>query len=154
MLPATLCNGYTHSYFKLQSGVNCETIVRNCTNMFITSAINDWSPFLLCTALAILLAVWYWSRSQFVRLINAIPGPKCLPFLGNLLDLNAGYDGNPLFLLFNQLCPIAIISFSFRAFQEIYLWLDSKVWRYVSHLVNILLSVCYYWVTGAVTGIR
>ncbi|KAK4025942.1 hypothetical protein OUZ56_014974 [Daphnia magna] len=60
--------------------------------MFITFAINNWSPLLFCTALAILLAVWYWSRSQFVRLINAIPGPKCLPFLGNLLDLNAGYD--------------------------------------------------------------
>ncbi|KZS12269.1 Uncharacterized protein APZ42_022337 [Daphnia magna] len=69
------------------------TVKRLCEpNMFITFAINNWSPLLFCTALAILLAVWYWSRSQFVRLINAIPGPKYLPFLGNLLDLNAGYD--------------------------------------------------------------
>ena len=39
--------------------------------------------------LAFLLAVWYllWSQSRFVRLINALPGPKTLPILGNALDL-------------------------------------------------------------------
>nr|CAH0101008.1 unnamed protein product [Daphnia galeata] len=44
--------------------------------------------------LAFLLAVyyWVWSRSRFVRLINAIPGPKALPLLGNVLDLNVNHD--------------------------------------------------------------
>ncbi|XP_057367005.1 cytochrome P450 4C1-like [Daphnia carinata] len=31
---------------------------------------------------------WKWSRSRTVKLINAIPGPKPLPLLGNLLDLD------------------------------------------------------------------
>ncbi|XP_057368149.1 cytochrome P450 4c3-like [Daphnia carinata] len=61
--------------------------------MFAVGA-TEWSPRLFCTTIAVLLAVWYWSwsRSRFVRLINAIPGPKGLPFLGNLFDVNIGYD--------------------------------------------------------------
>ncbi|XP_046640780.1 cytochrome P450 4c3-like isoform X2 [Daphnia pulicaria] len=47
-----------------------------------------WSPFSLAvTALAGMLAgyYWVWSRSRFVRLIDALPGPKPLPMLGNIL---------------------------------------------------------------------
>ncbi|XP_046636786.1 cytochrome P450 4c3-like [Daphnia pulicaria] len=47
-----------------------------------------WSPLsLIMTALAGLLAgyYWVWTRSRFVRLIDALPGPKPLPLLGNLL---------------------------------------------------------------------
>ncbi|XP_046450540.1 cytochrome P450 4C1-like [Daphnia pulex] len=49
-----------------------------------------WSPSLLAmTTLAGLLAgyYWVWSRSRFVRLIDALPGPKTFPLLGNVLDL-------------------------------------------------------------------
>lgn len=62
--------------------------------MFITSTI-EWSPLYFWSALIILLTTWYWTwtQSRFVRLINAIPGPKHLPLLGNLLDLGFSYDG-------------------------------------------------------------
>ncbi|XP_046450539.1 cytochrome P450 4C1-like isoform X2 [Daphnia pulex] len=49
-----------------------------------------WSPLsLIMTTLVGLLAgyYWVWSRSRFVRLIDALPGPKPLPVLGNILDL-------------------------------------------------------------------
>jgi cytochrome P450 family 4 len=49
-----------------------------------------WSPFSLAmTALAGLLGgyYWVWSRTRFVRLIDALPGPKTLPLLGNILEL-------------------------------------------------------------------
>ncbi|EFX88345.1 hypothetical protein DAPPUDRAFT_311474 [Daphnia pulex] len=50
-----------------------------------------WNPssLLAMTALVGLLAGYYcvWSRSRFVRLIDALPGPKTLPLLGNILDL-------------------------------------------------------------------
>ncbi|XP_046450545.1 cytochrome P450 4g15-like isoform X2 [Daphnia pulex] len=41
------------------------------------------------TALAGLIGgyYWVWSRSRFVRLIDALPGPNPLPLLGNLLHL-------------------------------------------------------------------
>jgi hypothetical protein len=41
------------------------------------------------TALAGLLGgyYWVWSRTRFVRLIDALPGPKTLPLLGNILEL-------------------------------------------------------------------
>nr|CAH0098902.1 unnamed protein product [Daphnia galeata] len=46
-------------------------------------------PTIFILIFAFLLAVWYllWSQSRFVRLINALPGPKTLPILGNALDL-------------------------------------------------------------------
>ncbi|XP_046632819.1 cytochrome P450 4c3-like isoform X2 [Daphnia pulicaria] len=52
-----------------------------------------WSPF-IGSLLASLLVVyyWIWSRSRFVRLINAVPGPDCLPILGNVLALNVPND--------------------------------------------------------------
>ncbi|KAI9563273.1 hypothetical protein GHT06_010731 [Daphnia sinensis] len=45
------------------------------------------SVWLILPAIAIFY-YWKWSRSRTVRLLNAIPGPKALPVLGNLLDLN------------------------------------------------------------------
>jgi cytochrome P450 family 4 len=39
---------------------------------------------------------WVWSKSRFVRLVNAIPGPNALPLLGNILELNVDHDGNVL----------------------------------------------------------
>lgn len=61
--------------------------------MFIGSWIG-YGPF-FCSLLVILLIgyYWTWSRSRFVRLINALPGPDALPFLGNFMDLNVDHDG-------------------------------------------------------------
>ncbi|XP_046448962.1 cytochrome P450 4c3-like isoform X2 [Daphnia pulex] len=53
----------------------------------------DWFPpmwLLLVTTLV--FYYWTWSQSRVVRLINAIPGPKSLPLLGNLLDLDVYND--------------------------------------------------------------
>ncbi|XP_046640760.1 cytochrome P450 4c3-like [Daphnia pulicaria] len=60
--------------------------------MFIGSWIG-YGPF-FCSLLVILLIgyYWTWSRSRFVRLINALPGPDALPFLGNFMDLNVDHD--------------------------------------------------------------
>lgn len=41
----------------------------------------------------LVLLYWKWTRSRFVRLINALPGPKAWPLLGNFLDLNVDHDG-------------------------------------------------------------
>ncbi|XP_032792206.2 cytochrome P450 4c3 isoform X1 [Daphnia magna] len=52
-----------------------------------------FSP-MIGSLLASLLAVYYfaWCRSRFVRLIDALPGPKTYPFLGNILELNVAHD--------------------------------------------------------------
>jgi cytochrome P450 family 4 len=63
----------------------------------ISWSATGWSPFsLVMTALAGMLSTyyWVWSRSRFVRLINALPGPKPLPMLGNIIYLaNFSLDG-------------------------------------------------------------
>ncbi|KAI9559852.1 hypothetical protein GHT06_013859 [Daphnia sinensis] len=53
-----------------------------------------WNPPFLGSLLAFLVTIsyWLWSRSRFVRLVNALPGPKALPLLGNVLDLNVPHD--------------------------------------------------------------
>lgn len=53
-----------------------------------------WGPF-TWTILTIVLVVyyWMWSQSRTVKLVNALPGPDFLPFLGNFLDFNVDLDG-------------------------------------------------------------
>ncbi|XP_057365312.1 cytochrome P450 4C1-like [Daphnia carinata] len=53
-----------------------------------------WNPSFLSMLLVFLVTVlyWMWSRSRFVRLVNALPGPKALPLLGNVFELNISND--------------------------------------------------------------
>jgi cytochrome P450 family 4 len=53
----------------------------------------DWFPPMgLLLVVSLVFYYWTWSQSRDVRLINAIPGPKSLPLLGNLLDLDVYND--------------------------------------------------------------
>lgn len=56
------------------------------------------SALALCWCLLLLaLLIYYlvWSQSRFVKLIDAIPGPRAYPILGNLLDVaNVDHDGD------------------------------------------------------------
>ncbi|KAI9563275.1 hypothetical protein GHT06_010733 [Daphnia sinensis] len=49
------------------------------------------SIWLILPAIAIFY-YWKWSRSRTVRLINAIPGLKPLPLLGNILHMDGNHD--------------------------------------------------------------
>ncbi|XP_057367277.1 cytochrome P450 4c3-like [Daphnia carinata] len=83
-----------------------------------------WGSF-TWTVLTVLLIVYYrmWSQSRTVRLINALPGPNYLPFLGNFLDLNISLDEylqllhfdwikkyGPIFRVWGGFRPVAVIS--------------------------------------------
>jgi hypothetical protein len=56
----------------------------------------DWGSLVFKWLLLVAIPVVYynlWSRSTFVQLVNAIPGPRPIPFLGNVLDLYVDRDG-------------------------------------------------------------
>jgi len=56
----------------------------------------DWGSLIFKWLLLVTIPViyyWLWSRSTFVQLVNAIPGPPSIPFLGNVLDLYVDRDG-------------------------------------------------------------
>ncbi|XP_046449670.1 cytochrome P450 4c3-like [Daphnia pulex] len=59
------------------------------------SAWTDWGSLVFKWLLLVAIPVvyyWIWSRSTFVQLVNAIPGPRPIPFLGNVLDLYVDRD--------------------------------------------------------------
>jgi hypothetical protein len=64
----------------------------------------DWSdwfpPMWLLLVVSLVFYYWTWSQSRVVRLINAIPGPKSLPLLGNILDLDVYNDSRPMSFFF------------------------------------------------------
>lgn len=66
------------------------------TDVFMLASYSwiGWAPF-TWTILTVLMVVyyWMWSQSRTVRLVNALPGPDFLPFLGNFLDFNVDLDG-------------------------------------------------------------
>lgn len=53
----------------------------------------NWTTWFVLASCAVLAWIC-WRNSRYVRLINAVPGPKGIPILGNLLELNVGQVGN------------------------------------------------------------
>ena len=53
-----------------------------------------WFSIVFTTLLCLLVVIYYcaWTWSRKVRLVNAIPGPRALPVLGNVLQLNVDFD--------------------------------------------------------------
>ncbi|XP_046641927.1 cytochrome P450 4C1-like [Daphnia pulicaria] len=49
----------------------------------------NWTTWFVLASCAVLAWIC-WRNSRYVRLINAVPGPKGIPILGNLLELNVG----------------------------------------------------------------
>lgn len=56
----------------------------------------DYFKWLLLVGMPI---VYYfiWNNSEYVRLINTLPGPKPFPVIGNLLDIQIHDDGIGLY---------------------------------------------------------
>lgn len=52
----------------------------------------NWSTWAVLTS-AVLLVWILWRNSRYVRLIDAIPGPKGIPIIGNILQVNVDQVG-------------------------------------------------------------
>ena len=52
------------------------------------------SPAVLVLVFSLVIICWYHrNRSRMVSLINRIPGPPSLPFIGNAIEINVEHDG-------------------------------------------------------------
>jgi hypothetical protein len=56
----------------------------------------NWTTWSVLS-LIIAFAYWSWCNSRYVRLIEAIPGPKGLPIIGSILDIMVDRSGKPTF---------------------------------------------------------
>lgn len=57
--------------------------------------ISGYSPVtvFLTAAVIIFLVIYNKRRARLVKLIEKIPGPASLPFLGNAIEMNVDHDG-------------------------------------------------------------
>uniref|UniRef100_A0A1B0A805 Cytochrome P450 n=1 Tax=Glossina pallidipes TaxID=7398 RepID=A0A1B0A805_GLOPL len=71
--------------------VKAESVLLTKTVKFISG----YSPItvFLTAALIVFLVIYNKRRARLVRLIDKIPGPSSLPFLGNAIELNVDHDG-------------------------------------------------------------
>lgn len=66
--------------------------------------ISGYSPItvFLSAVVIIFLVIYNKRRARLVRLIEKIPGPASLPFLGNAVEMNVDHDGTYFFLSINH----------------------------------------------------
>lgn len=77
--------------WKIISNLIAESVLLTKTVKFISG----YSPItvFLTAALIVFLVIYNKRRARLVRLIDKIPGPSSLPFLGNAIELNVDHDG-------------------------------------------------------------
>lgn len=85
-----------HTYFF--EDVIIQSVVSSKSVNFLTY----FSPVTILFTLILsgILVVYNSKRSRMVKLINKIPGPPALPFIGNTVECNVEHDGEIFFLLF------------------------------------------------------
>ena len=62
----------------------------------------NWTTWSVLS-LIIAVAYWSWCSSRYVRLIEAIPGPKGLPIIGSILDIMVDRSGKSYTILIKAL---------------------------------------------------
>uniref|UniRef100_A0A1B0BME5 Cytochrome P450 n=1 Tax=Glossina palpalis gambiensis TaxID=67801 RepID=A0A1B0BME5_9MUSC len=81
---------------KIITNLIAESVLLTKTVKFISG----YSPItvFLTAALIVFLVIYNKRRARLVRLIEKIPGPSSLPFLGNAIELNVDHDDSLLIL--------------------------------------------------------
>uniref|UniRef100_A0A1A9UXF2 Cytochrome P450 n=1 Tax=Glossina austeni TaxID=7395 RepID=A0A1A9UXF2_GLOAU len=76
--------------WKIITNLIAESVLLTKTVKFISG----YSPItvFLTAALIVFLVIYNKRRARLVRLIDKIPGPSSLPFLGNAIELNVDHD--------------------------------------------------------------
>lgn len=85
-------------------------------------------------ALVVVLLIWQWERSSFVRQIDQIPGSPKVPFFGNVLDVPRVGSCKLIF---------SIITYIKRFFSLIQFLFDADIDNYNAVLAN---ATC--WIKG------
>lgn len=64
--------------------------------------ISGYSPItiFLVSIVTVFLVVYNKRRARMVKLIEKIPGPSSMPFIGNSIEMNVDHDGKYFFLSF------------------------------------------------------
>lgn len=61
----------------------------------VTKIVGEYSPItiILVGAVILFLVMYNKRRARMVQLIEKIPGPAALPFIGNSIEMNVDHDG-------------------------------------------------------------
>lgn len=61
----------------------------------VTRIVGEYSPvtIILVGAVTLFLVIYNKRRARMVQLIEKIPGPAAMPFIGNSIEMNVDHDG-------------------------------------------------------------